>query len=147
MPINLAYTVDAAASGLSAVHLASFNNRVQSLFQRLGWEHVSQSQFRYPSNNSTNISFISFMNRIVPGLSLFRYYSIRNRIHFSSFTIDATIHVHHNSNGPNTPGSLPLQDDPKKYVRSNRHSGVTNLQFGYKNLCEFLSHCQTHFPY
>jgi hypothetical protein len=147
LPITITYTVDSARSGFVGNDLNVFTNRIQSLFQRFGWEHVSQSQFRYPSSNATQTSITALFNRVVPALMCFKIFSISCGVYFDAITIHAIIDAAHNVNSSSAPPQLTFDPEPRNYLRQNKHSGVSIYTFGYKNLRQWLRRLQRNFPY
>lgn len=144
MAMALTYTV---APGATSTNLIVFNNRVQGLFQRFGWEHVSQSQFRYPSSNRGSVTFIGAMNCYIPALFCFLVYLIVSRMELAAFTLSGDIDVVHNANAPNAPGNASPAPNPDTYILDNKCPRVTVNAFGRKNLIAWLTQAQKYFPY
>src|SRR5690349_5276247 len=61
--------------------------RIQSAFERFGWEHIGGSTFRYPSF-AHDAEFEDWMNCVVPALHFFRSFVLKKGITLSAFTLD-----------------------------------------------------------
>lgn len=68
MPVLLTYEIE---KGSSTEH-----NRVQSFLERLGWESLGGSSYRYPKLGST-VPTEDWFNHVVPALMLFRAFVLR----------------------------------------------------------------------
>jgi len=64
-------------------------NRVQEFFEKLGWEALGGTSYRYPPlNNATQLE--DWINHVVPALMLFRRYLLSSpRVTLTRMTIDA----------------------------------------------------------
>jgi hypothetical protein len=63
-------------------------NRVQSFFERFGWENIGGSSYRYPRLGTEDQPVEDWMNHIVPALMLFRTYIVSSQRALPRFTID-----------------------------------------------------------
>ena len=66
-------------------------NRVQELFEKLGWQSLGGSSYRYPKLGS-HLSHPAedWLNHVIPALMLFRRYVMSGpRVTLTSFTLDA----------------------------------------------------------
>lgn len=97
MPLVLTFDLTGTAQ--------SDHNRLQSMFQRLGWENLGGTSYRYPrmdvQQNQQPIE--DWFNEVVPALMLFRAYIIEaaNRgVTLTKFSLDSqTSTGYHRTNG------------------------------------------------
>jgi hypothetical protein len=61
--------------------------RIQSAFERFGWEHIGGSTFRYPSFDHAE-QFEDWLNCVVPALHFFRSIVLKQEIGLNAFTLD-----------------------------------------------------------
>jgi hypothetical protein len=79
MPVILTFDLEQASQ---AEH-----NRLQSLFQRLGWEDLGGSSYRYP-RLGTKEKVEDWFNHVVPALMLFRNYLLKSKRKLTGYTLD-----------------------------------------------------------
>ena len=79
MPVVLTFDIQGAAP---AEH-----NRLQSLFERLGWQSLGGSSYRYPRLGAGQPTE-DWFNHVVPALMLFRAYIRTSGRQLSKFTLD-----------------------------------------------------------
>ena len=115
MPVLITYDIESAGRDNHA--------RIQSIFQRFGWEHISGSCFRYPALGISeqfardDQSTEDWLNRVVPALMLFRSYVLAAGITISKFAIE----VNSSSGYSNNDGKKrPLGFDDMKLYGSNQ---------------------------
>lgn len=105
-------------------------NRIQSFFQRFGWENLGGSSYRYPRLGTVDQPVEDWFNHVVPALMLFRAYLLSSRRPLTKCTLDVQ-----SSSGysPNSNYGNPPQtgQDVTLYA-------PTILQFGEQNLREWL---------
>lgn len=94
MPIMFSYNFTGAAP--------ADNNKVQCVLERLGWERVGSSSYRYPPLNA-RAAPEDWFNRVIPGLMFFRAYALKNRdrIAVELFSIDAQTSTGRSTNAGN----------------------------------------------
>ncbi|HEX3365576.1 hypothetical protein [Phenylobacterium sp.] len=63
-------------------------NRIQSFFERLGWENLGGSSYRYPRLGTNDQPVEDWLNHIVPALMLFRAFIVSSGRELRRFTID-----------------------------------------------------------
>ncbi len=63
-------------------------NRIQSFFERLGWQHVGGSCYRYPKLGTMDQPVEDWFNHVIPALMLFRAYILQSRKRLRAYTID-----------------------------------------------------------
>jgi hypothetical protein len=117
------------------------HNRIQSLFERLDWENLGGSAYRYPKlvlpNSAKDGSDVEdWFNHVIPALSLFRAYAVLPTSKVSKFTIDVQ-----SSTGGSTQGYGHF---PKNIVAKDLEQ-TKQQQFGQGKLVEWINN-QT-FPY
>lgn len=112
-------------------------NRIQSFFERLGWENLGGSSYRYPRLGTDDQPVEDWFNHVVPALMLFRSYALKSERKISKFTIDVQSSSGHN---PATDfGAAPLSSDDIKLYDPN------NDAFGKKKLKKWLDEIE--YPY
>jgi hypothetical protein len=109
-------------------------NRIRGTFERLGWERLGNTAFRYPRLRDT-VTLEDWFNRVIPALLMLRAYSrfaAATGRGLARFTIDA-----HSSTGFNPDGhvgALPLPAGSIAYTRPSRSGEV----MGQQNLEDWL---------
>lgn len=83
MPITLTFDIDQAS-----IHDANDRTRIIACFERLGWEHIGGSAWRYPALGSQNVSE-DWFNHVIPALMYFRSIVEHAGLDVYNFTIDA----------------------------------------------------------
>lgn len=63
-------------------------NRIQSLFERLGWQNLGGSSYRYPKLGTVDQPVEDWFNHVIPALTLFRQYLVESARPLSCFTLD-----------------------------------------------------------
>jgi hypothetical protein len=148
MPVLLTYDLEGAEP-------AEFN-RLQSMFERLGWEKLGGSSYRYPRLGTTDQPVEDWLNHVVPALMLFRAFAIKSPSELRQFTLDVQ-----SSSGYQKStkfGSAPLSGSDMKAatVKAMESTSETkkkkrkfyppkNPAFGEKNLIDWLD--EVEFPY
>lgn len=120
---------------------ANTHNRIQSLFERLGWEGLGGSAFRYPRLGTDDQPVEDWLNHVIPALMLFRLYCLQNPGLLKKCTLDAQ-----SSSGFNPVtqfGNPPLSGDALR--AAGKLYPPKNVSFGEKNLVDWLD--STTFPY
>ena len=106
-------------------------------FERLGWENLGGSSYRYPRLSSDPMPE-DWFNHVVPALMLLRCFLLKNQaITLTKFTLDA-----HSSTGhhPETGyGAPPMESSSVHFAPTKRP------QFGDKKLREWLANLN--YPY
>ena len=111
--------------GAAAIH----NNRMQSMFERFGWQQIGGSCYRYP--HLTNVPAVEdWLNHVIPALMLFRTYVAGHDLQLSKLTIDA-----HSSTGIDAEQAIGIQPMTGPAIPL---SPPTNNQFGEQNLREWV---------
>jgi hypothetical protein len=84
-------------------------NRIQSFFERFGWENIGGSSYRYPRLGTDDQPVEDWLNHIVPALMLFRTYILSSGRQLPRFTIDVQSSSGYNSEtqfgSPPSPGT------------------------------------------
>ena len=101
--------------------------RIQSMFERFGWQRLGESSYRYPRADDKTIHE-DWLNRVIPALMLFRTYVVTSGRQLSNFSIFATTSAILDTNagiGTAPTNELELWQP-------------TNQKFGAKNLWAWL---------
>ena len=81
MPIVFTYDLTGATPPES--------NRIQSFFERLGWQNLGGSAYRYPPLGTQPDNPVEdWFNHVIPALMLFRTYIIDSKRELPKFTLD-----------------------------------------------------------
>lgn len=124
MPVVLSFDLTGARP--------SDHNRLQSMFQRLGWEHLGGTAYRYPlmvvqQQNQQPIE--DWFNEVIPALMLFRAFIVHGANHgvtLSKFSLESqTSTGYHEVNG--------FGDLPRPAVQGGFHP-ASQTSFGRNNL-------------
>lgn len=130
MPVVFTYDL---AGAESAEH-----NRIQSAFERLGWQNLGGSSYRYPKLGTHDQPVEDWFNHIIPALMLFRCYVVSSDSrNVSKFTLDVQSSSGFNPN--ESFGTPPQSSSGVKFYEP------TNQQFGLRNLQNWLDSIS--FPY
>jgi hypothetical protein len=116
--------------------VAADNNKIQSLFERFGWENVGGSCYRYPALAAAP-GPEDWLNCVIPALMLFRSYVLARGVTVSRYSLDAHSSTGHDGVVGQAPSLQPtfLNDAP------------TNPTYGKKHLKSWLIATRTAVPY
>lgn len=89
MPVMFSYNVDGATP--------QQHNHLQSMFERLGWQSVGGSCYRFPRLAAPPTQPEDWFNNVVPALMLFRAYVLHNGLNVSKFSLDAQSSTGHDA--------------------------------------------------
>ena len=64
-------------------------NRIQSFFERLGWQNLGGSSYRYPRLGTQDQPVEDWFNHVIPALAYFRSLVCHANLNVYNFTIDA----------------------------------------------------------
>jgi hypothetical protein len=141
MPVLLTYDFE----GASTIEF----NRLQCMFERLGWENLGGSSYRYPRLGTSDQPVEDWLNHVVPALMLFRAFAINSASELKQFTLD--IQSSSGYQHSTTFGSAPFSgtDMKTETVKANKSSSTkkklkkklykpSNGSFGEKKLIEWL---------
>lgn len=67
--------------------LPTEQNRIQSFFERFGWENLGGSSYRYPRLGTDDQPVEDWLNHVIPALMLFRSYAIASG-KLTKYTLD-----------------------------------------------------------
>ena len=127
MPVILTFDLKGAPS---AEH-----NRIQSFFERFGWQNLGGSSYRYPRLGTSleEQPVENWFNHVIPALMLFRSYVIASRRELTKFSLDVqtSTGLHRSPNGEIF-GAPPLPADELHFYAPN------NVSFGESNLRDWL---------
>lgn len=81
MPVTFSFEIDAAPY---------VSNQIGSLIERLGWERLDASTYRYPRlGEQADGEREDWFNHVVPALMLFRSYVLTKHLAVKALTLDA----------------------------------------------------------
>ena len=115
-------------------------NRIQSFFERFGWQNIGGSSYRYPRLGTTDQPVEDWLNHIIPALMLFRTYILSSRRRVPLFTIDVQSSAGYSQ--------TTLQGTRARPGNGNRRMTLyppANNAFGEANLRDWLD--SVTFPY
>ncbi len=134
MPVLFSYNLSNTNSATS--------NRVQSLFERLGWQNVGGSSYRYPPLGSDPAEPEDWFNHVVPALMGFRALVLKHpKISVDKFSLDVQTSTGHDAANPNNPGQCIAA------ASAATLAPTTKPQFGKKKLIAWLQGTTDKFPY
>lgn len=122
MPIMISYNFQ----GAIGVH----HSRIQSMFERFGWQNVGGSCYRYPPL-AAQPPVEDWLNQVIPALMLFRTYIVGHNLQLGNLSIDA-----HSSTGIDANNGVGSQPQPGANINL---FAPTNPQFGEQNLRNWLN--------
>ena len=106
------------------------HKRLRSAFERLGWESLGGTAYRYPRLRPNRPPIEDWFNHVLPALMLFRSYVQSNPGRLTRFTLDVQSSTGYDSaSGYGTP--------PNKGASVRFYSPGTR-QFGLKNLQKWI---------
>jgi hypothetical protein len=111
-------------------------NRVQSIFERFGWENVGGSCYRYPPLQPTPPAE-DWLNNVIPALMLFRAFILKQGITVERYSLDAQ-----SSTGYSGSYSNPIQAAGNIKLFTPKQP-----QFGLKHLKAWVDGTATSIPY
>lgn len=103
MPITLTFDIEEAS-----IEDVNDRTRIITCFERLGWEHIGGSAWRYPALGSKNISE-DWFNQVIPALMYFRSIVEHAKLSVYNFTIDAHSEAGHRGRAT-PPLGEPIRD-------------------------------------
>jgi len=111
MPITITFDLNSRTTD------GNDRTRIRLAFQRLGWETIGGTAYRYPPLNAQQAQQLpeDWFNHVVPALMYMRALIEKKRIQVENFTIDAhTSTAWHGSAGPRIldTQSMPLAVPP-----------------------------------
>ena len=113
-------------------------NRIQSLFERLGWETLGGTAYHYPKLGAQQPTE-DWFNHVIPALMLIRSYIVESGRELTRFTLDVQ----------STTGMNPAAGFGNPPLPSNQVTLYPpgNMQFGEGNLKTWLDQVTAAFPY
>ena len=106
-------------------------NRIQSMFERLGWQSLGGSAYRYPRLGTADQPVEDWLNHVVPALMMFRAYCVK-RGNLKKFTLDVQSSA--GLDPESSFGQPPHQADSASF----KWYEPSNPQFGHGNLKSWL---------
>jgi hypothetical protein len=116
VPVTLSFDIQGASP--------TQRNRLQSMFERFGWQNLGGSSYRYPTLGKAPYAE-DWFNHVIPALMLFRTYILESGLPLTKFSLDVQ-----SSTGyfPSKQfGTAPKGADGIKFYQP------TNTSFGLKN--------------
>ena len=103
-------------------------NRIQSFFERFGWQNLGGSAYRYPRLGAEREHPVEdWFNHVIPALMLFRAYVITSGREMPRFSLDVQSSAGRNAEfdfgNPPVPG-----DEVELYDTQQQQFGVSNLR-------------------
>jgi hypothetical protein len=106
-------------------------NRLRSVFERLGWEHLGNTAYRYPHLDEHD-AVEDWFNHIVPALMLLRAFAVRllaDGRSLNKFSLDVQGSTGYNpATGVGTPPRAADDIDFELPTRRNNSFGLQNLK-------------------
>ena len=113
-------------------------NRIQSFFERFGWQNLGGSAYRYPKLGAQLDNPVEdWFNHVIPALMLFRTYILDSGRELPKFSLDIQSSVGRDKDSEY--GTSPL---PGENIRLY---DTKQVQFGERNLREWLAEIK--YPY
>lgn len=129
MPIVITFDIEGAPP--------QERNRIQSFFERLGWQNLGGSSYRYPRLGTQDQPVEDWFNHVIPALTLFRQYLIQSNRPLGCFTLDVQSTTGYD---PSTGfGAAPAMGQGIHLYQP------TNSAFGERNLRNWIDTLQ--YPY
>jgi hypothetical protein len=102
-------------------------NRIQCGFERLGWENLGGSAYRYPRLGADQ-PVEDWFNHVIPALMLFRAYVMESGRALSKFTVDVQSSA--GANPETGYGNVPLGPNQIHFYQPSHpgHFGLANLR-------------------
>jgi len=110
-------------------------NRIRVVFERLGWEVMGGTAYRYPRFGSENVSE-DWFNHVIPALMYLRALCENRDVAMEKFTIDASASAGLRSGGAGA--EMKSSKNLELYTPSSNESVLTE-----KRLREWLESCAT----
>jgi hypothetical protein len=106
-------------------------NRIQSFFERFGWENLGGSSYRYPRLGTDDQPVEDWFNHVIPALMLFRTYLVSSGRTLTKCTLDVQSSSGYSPNA--NYGKPPLDGAAAPLYLP------TNTAFGEQNLRSWLT--------
>lgn len=128
MPVVITYEMEGGTT--------SDRNRLQSMFERLGWENLGGSAYRYPRLGTTDTDQPTedWLNHVVPALMLFRSFFVQPNKNLRKYTLD--IQTSTGLNETTNLGSKPIL--AANLIQSNKLYPPSQGSFGRGKLIEWF---------
>lgn len=106
-------------------------NRMQSFFERLGWQNLGGSAFRYPKLAAQQQSPMEdWFNHVIPALMLLRSAVLNQNLEMTKFTLDVQSSTGLEQGGPGAPPML---------VGPGDMFAPTTIEFGEQKLLDWIN--------
>jgi len=130
MPVIITFDIEAAPT--------DERNRLQSMFERFGWQQLGGTSYRYPSLGSKE-PVEDWFNHVIPVLMLFRAYILKSKRKLTRFSLDTQSSTGFNPDNKPAFGHAPAHPTDIKFYPTKQPA------FGLKNLKNWLA--SVDFPY
>ena len=131
MPIVFTFDLSGAPS--------AERNRIQSFFERLGWQNLGGSAYRYPRLGiHVRNPVEDWFNHVIPALMLFRAYVLDSGRELPKFTLDIQSSAGRDRDSdfgtpPLTGGDIELYDTRQaQFGEKNLRRWLTGVKYPYK---------------
>ncbi len=125
MPVVITFDIEGAPPGE--------RNRIQSFFERFGWQNLGGSSYRYPRLGTQDQPVEDWFNHVIPALTLFRQYLVKSGRPLGCFTLDVQSTTGYEPKGGF--GTGPLDGaNVRLYQPGNTAFGERNLRDWIDNL-------------
>lgn len=132
MPVLFSYNVQGPSPQES--------NRIQSLFERLGWQNVGGSSYRYPPLSADPTAPEDWLNHVVPALMAFRAF-VLNHPHLTVPKFSLDIQTSTGYDQVSSIGSAIAAATVANFAPPNTQA------FGAQNLEDWINNTTTSCPY
>lgn len=115
-------------------------NRVQEFFEKLGWQNLGGSSYRYPQLGAQKQHPVEdWLNHVIPALMLFRRYVLSApRVKLTKFTLDVQSSTGYD---PTSPYGNP----PRRLTRADLKQTARN-KFTVNNLLQWINNNDYPYP-
>jgi hypothetical protein len=128
MPIIVTYELEGGST--------ADRNRLQSMFERLGWENLGGSAYRYPRlGTGDEHPTEDWLNHVIPALMLFRCFFFQTNKNLKKYTLD--VQTSTGLNEQTNLGSKPMTGD--QLLAEDKLCTPSQASFGRSNLIEWLN--------
>ena len=127
MPVIVTYELEGGST--------ADRNRLQSMFERLGWENLGGSAYRYPRlGTGDEHPTENWLNHVIPALMLFRCFFVQPNKNLKKYTLD--VQTSTGLNEQTNLGSKPMPGD--QLLAEDKLCTPSQGSFGRANLIEWL---------
>jgi hypothetical protein len=114
------------------------HTRIRTAFERLGWQNLGGSAYRYPRLGTDDQPVEDWMNHVVPALMLFRSFILDRGITLKRYTLDVQSSAGYIQDGPVGVPPTKAADANDTNKAGPVYPAKYPSAFGKKNLTEWL---------